>query len=96
LRTAHVNYAAKRNISAVSGLGEDEDQTDTPSNNSQGNGGNSKRQATADTSNAGDHMRRGRQTYISQIRSSRRYVHDRCIISASRQTTDPLGHYAKN
>jgi hypothetical protein len=75
---------AKRNIGAV-GTGNDDDtaQEDTP--NAQGSP--SKRQHL-DISNAGDHMSRGGRSYISQIRSGRRYATSQRTVSSAQQNSN--------
>jgi hypothetical protein len=84
IRTARANYA-KRNISALEGEINNEDEQPSSSNNP-------KRSNSADTSSAGDHMGRGNRNYISKIRTGQRYNGDcnTITISSIRQQTNPI------
>ena len=84
IRTARANYA-KRNISALEGEINNEDEQPSSSNNP-------KRSNSADTSSAGDHMGRGNRNYISKIWSGQRYNGDcnTITISSIRQQTNPI------
>jgi hypothetical protein len=78
IRNARAQHA-KRNI-AVVGTGNDDNtaQEDTP--NAQGSPSKCQH---IDVSNAGDHMSRGGRSYISQIRSGRRYATSQRTVSSA-------------
>ncbi len=89
IRNARANYA-KRKISAI-GTGEHDDDETHP-NDSGGNRTNnsSKKQQRATAESAGDHMNRGSRSYISQVRSSRRYVTSMRTIASTHNNNDHI------